>query len=217
VDQVDVILADPHPVIRKGVEMFFSPEPDIQILGEAEDCQEAVNLAIQLQPNVVVMDLLMPKGCGLETIAEIRRCLPDVKIVVLTIITDERVVSAAIKAGADAYLLKDADGESLLHAFRTVQRGKAFLDLRLSRRQSRKLSRREDPCGSKLLTAREKEILQLVAKGLSNPDVAQALGISENTVKAHVSHILDKLNVSHRTEAAVWAARLGLILPDEDT
>lgn len=216
-NQLRVLLADDHPAVRKGVQMFLSTEPGIQILGEAEDCQDVVDMAIRLQPNVIVMDLLMPKGCGIDSIVEIRRRLPDVKIVVLSMVSDERVVEAAMEAGADAYLLKDADGESLLEAFRTLQFGKANLDLRLSRHQCQNLSRGKGTHGSRLLTPREKEILRLVATGMTNQDVAQALGISENTVKAHVSHILEKLGVSHRTEAAIWAARLGLISPQGDT
>ena len=216
-NQTSVLLADDHPAVRKGVQMYFDTEPSIQIVGEAEDCQEAINTAKRLQPNVIVMDLLMPKGCGVEAITEIRRCLPDVKIIVLTMVSDERVVKAARKAGADAYVLKDADGEVLLTALDTIQRGDGFFDPRQSRRQFKKLSQRRDSGGSKLLTAREKEILQLIARGMTNQDVAQTLDISENTVKAHVSHILTRLDVSDRTQAAVWAAQLGLISPIEDT
>jgi DNA-binding NarL/FixJ family response regulator len=217
VNQLRVLLADDHPAVRKGIQMILSAEPGIQIIGEAEDCQDAVEMAICLQPNVVLIDLLMPKGCGIDSIAEIRRRLPDVKIVVLSMVSDERVVKAATEAGADAYLLKDAGEESLLQAFRTLQFGEANPDLRLYRDQCQNLSRGNDTRGSKLLTPREREILRLVAMGMTNQDVAQALGISENTAKAHVSHILEKLDVSHRTEAAIWAARLGLILPQGDT
>ena len=159
----------------------------------------------------------LPLLCGIEAIAEIRSCLPDVKIIVLTMVGDERVVEAAMEAGADAYILKDAGGEALLRALEALQRGECLTYLRQSQRPSTRLSRRKEPGGSMLLSPREKEILRLVARGMTNQDVAQTLDISENTVKAHVSHILDRLDVSDRTQAAVWAAQLGLISPGEDT
>jgi DNA-binding NarL/FixJ family response regulator len=210
-DQIRVLIADDHPAARKGIWMFLRTEQSIHIVGEAEDCQDTVEKAIRLRPDVVLMDLLMPKGCGVEAIAEIRRCLPEVKIIVLTMVSDERVVRAAMEAGANAYVLKDADGEALLRAVDKIQREGSFFDMR--QRPCKKLSQPNDSGGGKLLTGREKEILRLVARGMTNQDVAQVLDISENTVKAHVSHILDRLGVSDRTQAAVWAAQLGLISP----
>jgi DNA-binding NarL/FixJ family response regulator len=212
---IRVLLADDHAVVRKGIQMFLSTEPSIQLVGEAADCQDTIRKVTSLQPEVVLMDLVMPQGSGLETIAEIKHRLPNVKIIVLTMFEDHTSVTVAMKAGADGYLLKDAEGEKLLQAIHSVQRGEVPLDPRVARYLAEDYTSNYPTSGGKLLTKREKEILRLLANGLSNHTMAQELNISQDTVKAHVSSILRKLNASGRTEAAVWATQMGLIALDE--
>jgi len=214
-NRIRLLVADDHAVVRKGIQMFLSTEPSIQLVGEAEDCQDTIRKVTSLQPDVVLMDLVMPEGSGLETIAEIKRRLPNVKVIVLTMFQDQTSVTVAMKAGADGYLLKDAEGEKLLQAIHSVQCGEVPLDPRVALYMAEDHARNYHPGGSKLLTKRETEILQLLANGLSNQAMAQALNISQDTVKAHVSSILRKLNASGRTEAAVWATQMGLIALDE--
>ncbi len=215
-NQTRVLIVDDHAVVRKGIQMFLSTEPTVQAIGEAVSAQDAIHKAQSLQPDVVLMDLVMPQGDGVEAIAEIKRRTPNIKVIVLTTFGDEVRVNAAMEAGADGYLLKDADGEALLQAIHAVQRGDVPLHPRVARYLVRGTAGNDDVGRVSDLTEREKEILRLVAQGLSNKAVAQALNICEGTVKVHVSNILSKLNVSSRTEAAVWAVQIGLISPGED-
>jgi len=209
-----VLIVDDHAVVRKGIQMFLSTEPSIRVVAEAEDGQEAIRQAKSLQPDVVLMDLVMPQEDGIEAIAEIKRCVLNIKVIALTSFKDEAKFKAAIEAGADGYLLKDADGDSLLQAIRAVQQGGMPIDPQVARHFVRDGMQREATTGH--LTEREKEVLQLVARGLSNKAVAQALKISEGTAKVHISNILGKLNASSRTEAAVQALQMGLVLPGEE-
>lgn len=209
--KIRVLIVDDHAVVRKGVQMIVSTEPLIQIVGEANNGQDAVRQVKDLQPDVILMDLVMPHKDGIEAIAEIKRNDPDVKIIVLTTFEDEEKIKAAMHAGVDGYLLKDADGEALLQAIQAVRKGDMPLHPRVARYLFKGTKRPNDTNGTGHLTPREKEVLELVAKGLSNKEVAQALHLSEGTVKVHVSNILGKLDASSRTEAAVWAAQMGLI------
>jgi NarL family two-component system response regulator LiaR len=211
-----VLIVDDHAVVRKGIQMFLGTEPSIQLVGEAGDGQEAVCKAKSLQPDVILMDLVMPQGNGIQAIAKIKRCVPNVKIIVLTTFKDQARVNAAIQAGADGYLLKDADGDALLQAIHAVQQGDVPLHPHVARHLVSSITKHPDVNGIGCLTEREKEVLRLVAKGLSNKAVAQVLNLSEGTVRVHVSNILGKLGVSSRTEAAVRALQMGLISPDED-
>jgi DNA-binding NarL/FixJ family response regulator len=196
--------------------MFLETDPSIQIVGEAEDCQDAVRKATSLQPDVILMDLVMPHGDGIEAIAEIKRHNPDLKIVVLTTFGDESRVGAAMEAGANGYLLKDADGGALLQAVHAVRQGDMPIHPRVAQYIVRNFAKRNGTNGNKSLTEREKEILQLVSQGLSNKAIAQILSLSAGTVKVHVSNILEKLGVSNRTEASVLALQMGLISSTED-
>jgi DNA-binding NarL/FixJ family response regulator len=215
-NQIRVLIADDHAVVRQGIQMITGTESSIELVGEAKDGQEAVYQVQRLQPDVVLMDLVMPAGDGIAAIAEIKRHYPDIKIIVLTTFEDDYRIQAALEAGADGYLLKDADGEALLQAVQAVQQG----DMPLHPRVARHLftGRAEDYDRPEIgqLTAREQEVLQLVAQGLTNREVARALNLSEGTVKVHVSHILGKLDASSRTEAAMLAVQLELISPDVD-
>jgi NarL family two-component system response regulator LiaR len=209
--QIRVLIVDDHAVVRKGIQMFLSTEPSIQAVGEAEDGQDAVRKAKSLQPDVVLMDLVMPKGDGIEAIAKIKRCVSNVKIIVLTTFKDGARINAALQAGADGYLLKDADVDALLQAIHAVQQGDAPLDPCVARHLVSNVTQHKGADGIKHLTEREEEVLRLVAKGLSNKAVARALNLSEGTTRIHVSNILGKLNALSRTEAAVRAVQMGLI------
>jgi len=214
--QTRVLIVDDHPAVRKGIQMFLETDPCIQVVGEAEDCQDAVRKAKSLQPDVILMDLVMPHGDGIEAIAEIKRHSPDLQVIVLTTFGDEARVRAAMEAGANGYLLKDADGAALLQAVRAVQRGDMPIHPRVTQYLVTNFAKRDDANGNKSLTEREKQILRLVSQGLSNKAIAQALCLSAGTVKVHVSNILEKLGVSNRTEASVLALQMGLISSSED-
>jgi len=214
--QIRVLIVDDQLVARKGIQMFLSTDPSIQIVGEADNGQDAVRQVKSLQPDVILMDLLMPEGAGIEAIAEIKRFLPDVKVVVLTMSGDEIGFMTAMKAGADGYLLKRADGEELIQAIHAAQRGDVPLDPHIAPYQPRYFEKYGNTSTYMPLTAREKEILQLLARGLTTNDLAQELELSESTVKTHTRNIFTKLNVSTRTEAIAVAVRIGLISPDKD-
>ena len=211
-----VLTVDDHVVVRRGIQMLLDTHPSIQLVGEAESGWDAVRNAEALQPDVILMDLVMPSGDGIESIAEIKRSIPNVKIIVLTTFADEPRAKAAIEAGADGYLLKDADGEALLTAIHAVQRGDMPIHPHVAPHFVRDHAQFQGTGGISLLTEREKEVLQLVAQGLSNKAIAEALNLSAGTVKVHVSNILSKLNVSSRTEASVLALRSSLISPVGD-
>ena len=210
-NRIHVMIVDDHSVVRKGIEMLLSTEPSIKIVGEAASGQEAIARAKDLKPDVIVMDLVMPEGGGTTAIAAIKGRMPNTRILVLTTFGDEASVTAAMQAGADGYLLKDAGGEALLNSIRAVRRGDVPLDPHAARHLVRGTATGRDTPGGVRLTRREMDVLRLVAGGLSNRQVAKDLGLSAGTVKVHVSNILGKLNVSTRTEAAVWAVRTGLV------
>jgi DNA-binding NarL/FixJ family response regulator len=204
-----LLIVDDHAIVRKGIVMFLSIEESIEIVGEAESGRDAVRLAKVLCPDVVLLDLVMPNGDGLEAITWLKDELPDVKIIILTTFDDDARVKAALKAGANGYMLKDADGATLSQAIRAVQKGGMSLHPTITQRLLTELEQvgsNGHPC----LSNREKEILELVARGISNKEIAQALHLSKGTVKIHVSHILTKLHMASRTEAAAWAIRAGL-------
>jgi NarL family two-component system response regulator LiaR len=213
---IRVLIVDDHVVVRRGIQMFMGTDPSIKVVGEAEDCIDAVRKAKQLKPDVILMDLVMPGGDGIDAIAEIKRRIPDLKIIVLTTFGDEPRVRAAMEAGADGYLLKDADGDALLEAVHSVKKGDIPLHPRVAQNLVKSFAKREDVNGNKSLTEREREILELVSKGLSNRAIAEALNLSTGTVKVHVSNILGKLDVANRTEATMRALQMGLIPPVEN-
>ena len=210
-NQIRVLIADDHAVVRKGIQMIIGTEPAIQLVGEAKNSSEAVYQAQRLQPDVILLDLVMPDEDGLEALIEIKRSHPNIKIIVLTTFEEDHRIQAALEAGADGYLLKDADGEALLRAIEAVQQGEMPLHPRVARHVFGGRTDYLDTPQIDHLTEREKEVLQLLAKGLSNRDVAQRLSLSEGTVKIHVSNILGKLQVSSRTEAAMLAIQQGLV------
>jgi RNA polymerase sigma factor (sigma-70 family) len=214
--QIRVLIVDDHAVVRKGIQMIVETEPSMRVVGEAKDGQEAVRQVKSLHPDVVLMDLVMPQEDGIKATAQIKRDCPHVKVIVLTTFEDNVRINSAMEAGADGYLLKDADGEALLQAIQAAQRGDMPLHPRVARHLFSNGLKQAETNELERLTEREKEVLQLVAKGLSNKAVAQALNVSEGTIKVHLSNILGKLCVSSRTEAAVWASQAGLISTDDE-
>jgi len=214
-EQTRLLLVDDHVIVRKGILLFLDTEPSIDVVGEVNNGRDAVCHAKRLKPDVILMDLVMPEGDGTEAIVELSKCLPKVKIIVLTTFNEKDKFKSAMKAGAHGYLLKDADGPALLRAITTVRKGGMPLHPSVSETLLQDLTQKISSNGEKSLTEREEEILKLVGKGLTNKGVAEELTISEGTVKIHVSHILNKLGVKTRTEATLRAIDMGLISPDQ--
>lgn len=211
--RIRLLIVDDHAVVRQGLQMIAQTEPAIQVVGEARGGKEAVHQAGQLEPDVILMDLVMPDGDGIEALARIKSTKPYIKIIVLTTYKEDYRIKAALAAGADGYLLKDADGEVVLEAIKAAYRGEMPFHPFITRQLLGDVVEDVNPDPVGRLTKRQREILQLVARGLSNKDVAQKLSLTEGTVKIHVSRILSKLNASSRTEAAMLAVQLGIISP----
>ena len=208
---ISLLLVDDHAVVRDGLKMYLSLEPDFHVVGEASDGAEALKLARQLQPDVVIMDLLMPVMDGIAATAAIRQELPDTEVVALTSVLEDTSITAAIRAGAIGYLLKDTKAPDLLRAIRGAADGQVQLS---PQAMARLVQEVRAPAGPEMLTDRETEVLCLVAGGLSNREIARSLQIGEKTVKTHVSSILSKLGVPSRTAAALYAVRSGLVSVD---
>ncbi len=205
---IRILLADDHPVVRDGLAAMLSTQPDLEVVGEAGTGAEAVAQAARLRPDVVLMDLEMPTLDGIEAIRLLRAADPTVQVVVLTAFdTDDRIVGA-LQAGAQGYLLKGAPREEIFTALRTVSAGGALIPPVVASKLLRQVRAAESPDA---LTPREKEVLGLVAAGHSNREIAARLGISERTVKFHVSAVLSKLGASNRTQAVRMAREQGLI------
>ena len=192
--------------------MFLSLDPDIQVVGEAANGQEAVAMARELQPDVVLMDLLMPVMGGIEATEAIRSEMPEVEVVALTSVLEDVSVTGAIRAGAIGYLLKDTDAEQLHRALRGAAEGRVQLAPEAAARLMREVKAPESP---EELTERETEVLKLLARGKANKQIASELFVEEKAVKAHVSSILLKLGVQSRTQAALHAVRTGLVSAEE--
>ena len=192
--------------------MFLSLDPELQVVGEAENGEEAVAMARELRPDVVLMDLLMPVMDGIEAKGAIRRELPDVEVIALTSVLEDVSVSEAVRAGAIGYLLKNTEAEALGRAIKAAADGQVQLAPEAAARLMREVRSPESP---EALTEREAEVLRLVARGWANKQIAQELFVGEKTVKAHVSNILTKLGVQSRTQAALHAVRIGLVSMNE--
>ena len=212
---IRVLIADDHAVVRQGLRTFLALQDDIEVVGEAADGEEAVAAAERLAPDVTLMDLVMPRLDGIEAIAGIRRVSPATRVIVLTSFVDEDRMIPAVRAGAAGYLLKDVEPQELVRAIRTVHGGEALLHPAVVARLMEEVAGDGgSPGGAGLLTEREREVLELIARGHANKRIALDLGVSEKTVKTHVSNILAKLGVHDRTQAALWAVREGLV--DQD-
>jgi two-component system, NarL family, response regulator LiaR len=205
---VRVLIADDHGVVRQGLRMFLALDPDIEIVGEACDGAQALELACDLQPDVVLMDLLMPKMDGIEATARVRAEVPDTEVIALTSVLEDSSVVNAIRAGAIGYLLKDTEADALVRAIKAAAEGQVQLSPQAAARLMREVRAPNSP---EELTEREVDVLRLLAQGKSNKEIALLLSIGEKTVKTHVSNILSKLNVSSRTQAALYAVRIGLV------
>jgi two-component system, NarL family, response regulator LiaR len=205
---IRVLLADDHTVVRQGLRMFLSLDPELEVIGEAANGAEALQLARELLPDVVLMDLLMPVMDGITAIAAIRRELPDVEVIALTSVLEDASVVGAVRAGAIGYLLKDTEADELREAIKAAAAGQVQLSPKAATRLLREVRAPESP---ETLTERETDVLRLLAQGLSNKEIARELVIGEKTVKTHVSNILSKLGVPSRTQAALYAVRIGLV------
>jgi NarL family two-component system response regulator LiaR len=208
---IRVLIVDDHAIVRKGIRALLSTETDIEVIGEAEDGSRAVDQAKKLQPDVVLMDLVMPQMDGIEATHRITADCPKTRVLVLTSFAADDKVFPAIKAGALGYLLKDSGPEELVQAIQQVYRGEPSLDPPIARKVLMELSRPpKKPLTTDPLTEREMEVLRLVAQGKSNRDMAEELVITEATARTHVSNILSKLHLASRTQAALYALREGL-------
>ena len=207
-EPIAVLIADDHPFVRHGLRTFLETLDDVEVVGEAGNGAEAVEQAARLVPDVVLMDLVMPELDGVEATRRIRAESPTTKVIVLTSFADDEKVFPAIKAGAAGYLLKDVRPADLADAVRKASRGEALLAPSVAARLMQEVSgERPAPAG---LTERELEVLRLIARGMSNRQIAKELVVSEKTVKTHVSNILAKLHLADRTQAALYAVREGL-------
>jgi NarL family two-component system response regulator LiaR len=208
---IRILIADDHAIVREGQRALIETEPGMEVVGEAADGVEAVELARTFQPDVVLLDLQMPRMGGVEAIQEIKAHDAEARILVLTSFAEDEKVYAAIRAGALGYLLKDASPGEILAAIREVHRGEPSMPPVIAHKLMSELQRMSNlPPTEDPLTERELEILKLVAQGLPNLEIAERLVISERTVRTHVSNILTKLHLANRTQAALYALREGL-------
>jgi NarL family two-component system response regulator LiaR len=215
-EPIRILITDDHAIVRKGLTVLLATERDMKVVGEAQDGLEAVEKAGSLKPDVVLMDLVMPRMDGIEATRRITEAHPEVKILVLTSFAADDKVFPAVKAGALGYLLKDSSPEDLLEAIHRVHRGEPSLEPAIARKVLQEISHpgKEKPT-SDPLTARELEVLRLIAQGLSNKEIAAKIFIAEWTVRTHVSNILGKLQLASRTQAALYALRSGLASLDD--
>ena len=210
--RVRVLIADDHEIVRQGLRAFLELDPALDVVGDATNGRQAVRLAHQLRPDVVLMDLSMPELDGIAATQDIRRELPDTKVLVLTSVLEEASVRGAVRAGAIGYLLKDTRAPELRQAIKAAAAGQVQLSPAAAARLMREVTA---PERLDALTEREVKVLRLLARGSANKQIARDLGIAEKTVKTHVSSILGKLGVESRTQAALYAGRVGLVPLDE--
>jgi DNA-binding NarL/FixJ family response regulator len=210
--RIKVLIVDDHAVVRRGLHGFLGLLDDLEIVGEAQDGDEAIRLADEMKPDVILMDLVMPGCDGPTATAAIKRRWPEVEIVALTSFIEEQTVVAALEAGATGYLLKDAGADQVADAIRAAYGGEMRLDPAVSRLLAERLRRaRPDALPAEPLTARELDVLALVGQGRSNKEIAAELVITERTARTHVSNILGKLDLASRTQAALYAVENGLV------
>lgn len=215
--KIKVLIVDDHQVVRQGLRTFLELQEDILVVGEARDGVTAVEMVRQLNPNVVLMDLVMPRLDGISATRQVKSLDSHVKVIALTSFTEDDKVFPAIQAGASSYLLKDVSPDDLVGAIRAAYRGEARLHPDIARKLMDQVAHQAPPpreAHTEDLTERERDVIDLVAQGRSNQEIAQALVISEKTVKTHVSNILSKLQLEDRTQLAIYAIRKGLVSLD---
>lgn len=210
--KIRILIADDHAIVREGLRTLISSRTTLELAGEARDGEEAILKAEALKPDVILMDLVMPRTSGLEAIQSIKASQPEARILVLTSFADDEQVFPAIKGGALGYLLKDSSPEQLLQAIQDVYEGKPSLHPSIALKMMRELNqpRPDLPPAAEPLTEREVAVIKLIAQGLSNAEIAAKLSVSEWTVQTHVRNILGKLHLANRTQAALYALREGL-------
>lgn len=217
-ETIKVLITDDHPVVRKGLSALLAAKTGIEVVGEAVNGREAVEMVQELKPDVILMDLLMPEMDGIVATKQIKEIIPDSKILVMTSFATDEMVFPAIKSGALGYLLKDSTPDELIGAIRQVYQGEPSLHPKIARKVLMEISNptvntpSEDP-----LTERELGVLKSIAKGMSNQEIGIELSISETTVRTHVSRILSKLHLASRTQAALYALKEGLANLNDDT
>lgn len=208
---IRILLVDDHSVVRQGLRMFLQRDADLEVVGEASNGVEALRAARQLKPDIVLMDLLMPIMDGIAATRALRQELPETEIIALTSVLEDQAVYGAMRAGAIGYLLKDTQADELCRAIKAAAAGQVLLSPAAAARLMREVEPPENP---ETLTEREREVLKLLAAGMSNKEIAAELVIAEKTARTHVSNILNKLGVASRTQAALHAVRTGLVTLD---
>ena len=213
-DKIRILVVDDESVVREGIVAILSLQPTLEVVGEASDGIDAVELARKIKPDVILLDMAMPRQDGLTTILELKEILPDVRILVLTSFADSDSVYKAIKSGALGFMLKDARREQLIQAIHDVAEGKASISPSIAIKVIQEVNHPSEVLyTSSPLTPRELETLRLIARGLTNQEIAESLSVAERTVAKYVSSILDKLHLANRTQAALYAIREGLTEP----
>jgi NarL family two-component system response regulator LiaR len=211
---IRIVIADDHAVVRQGLRTLLELQDEMEVVAEAADGEEAVEAVQRTAPDVALLDLVMPKLGGIEAIRRIRDGSPATRVLVLTSFADDDTVLPAVRAGAAGYLLKDVQPQDLITAIRTVHAGEALLAPAVATMLVEQLAAADEPRGRDELTPRERDVLAHLARGRANKVIARELGVSERTVKTHVSNILGKLGLTDRTQAAVYAVRHGLVQQD---
>lgn len=209
---IRIVIVDDHAIVRQGLKMFLKVDRDLQVVGEAVNGAEAIRVARELQPDVVLMDLLMPVMDGIAATEAIRRELPDTEVIALTSVLEHSSITSAIRAGAIGYLLKDTQASDLRRAIKAAAQHQVQLSPAVTAQLMREVKLPDVPHA---LTERETQVLVLIGRGKANKEIAHELVIGEETVKSHVSNILSKLGVNSRTQAALYARRIGLVKDEE--
>ena len=214
--KIKVLLAEDHTIVRQGLRSLLDGETEIEVVGEAEDGRQAIEQAQRLLPDVVLMDITMPVLNGLEATRQIKKLFPQVKVLVLTVHSTEEYIFQILRAGASGYVVKQAAVSELVQAIQTVYQGDSFLSSSISRRVVEEYGRRAEAMEDKhdKLTDREREVLQLVAEGRTNREIAQLLHVTVKTVEAHRKHVMDKLSLHSTAELTRYALRKGMVGPD---
>ncbi|MGI8368375.1 MULTISPECIES: response regulator [Priestia] len=210
--KIKILIADDHHVVRKGLVFFLQTQPDLEIVGEASNGEEALKLATSLEPHIVLMDLSMPVLDGIEATKELKKQAPHIQVMILTSFSDQDHVIPALEAGASGYQLKESDPDELVAAIRKLMNGENQLHPKVTTHLLTRLTKSSEKKANFIdhLTKREKDVLKEIAKGKSNKEIGVALHITEKTVKTHVSNILSKLGVQDRTQAALYAVQHGI-------